>query len=153
MQNKNTSIEQIYKSQMIIWFALFMSQFVFILVIFMVKPEVLKLDLAKPILGENSIIPIAFAFMGILNLVISFVMKKNLLNDSVQHQNPALVQTAIVIACALCESISLFGFVLAFAFDYQYFFVWFLIGIVGMIFHFPKRESLHLATYQQSQKF
>lgn len=153
MENENIPTEQIYRTLMIIWFALFMSQFIFLVVIFVVKPQVFQFDLAKPVLGENAIIILAFAMFAFLNLIISFVMKKNLLNNSIKHQKPALVQTATIIACALCESISIFGFVLAFVFDYQYFFLWFIVGIVGMIFHFPKRESLHLATYQKSQKF
>ena len=138
---------------MIIWLALFVSQFIFLVIIFLVKPAIYQIDLSKPLLGENAIIILAFAFIGLFNLIISFVMKKNLLNSSVEHQNPALVQNALIIACALCESISLFGFVLAIAFDFQFFFLFFLIGIVGMIFHFPKREHLHSATFKKMQEF
>ncbi len=151
MQSENFSIEQIYKTELIIWFALLMSQIMFLLVIFLVKPEVYQFDFTKSPLGENAIIISAFALIAVLNLIISFVMKKNLLKNAVEHQNPGLVQNAMIIACALCESISLLGFVLAIAFAYQYFFIFFIVGIAGTIFHFPKRENLHQAVYKKSQ--
>jgi hypothetical protein len=152
MQNENISSEQTYKTLLTLWFSLFMSQFMFLLVIFMVKPEVFQFDLAKPLLGENGIIIILFAFIAIANLILSFFFKKRFINEAIEKQSVDFVQRAMIIGCALCESVSLFGFILAFIFDYQYFFIWFALGIVGMIFHFPKRENLHLATYKKSQK-
>ena len=153
MQNKQTSIEQRYKNLLIIWAAMLMSQFIFLLVIFLLKPEMFRLDFSKPLLGENQTIVIAFLFIALSNFVFSFVLKNNFLNRAAQEQNAGIVQTALIIAIALCEMISLFGFVLAFAFNYQYFFIWLALGILGIILHFPKRESLHLATYQKTKKF
>jgi hypothetical protein len=37
---------------------------------------------------------------------------------------------------------------MAFAFSYQYFFLWFALGILGMILHFPKRDNLIAAAYK-----
>jgi hypothetical protein len=48
----------------------------------------------------------------------------------------------------LCEAISLLGVALAFAFSYQYFFLWFALGILGTILHFPKRDNLVAASYK-----
>ncbi|MBK9162903.1 MAG: hypothetical protein IPM21_03185 [Acidobacteria bacterium] len=57
------------------------------------------------------------------------------------------VMTGLIVACAVCESISLMGFVLAIAFGYQYFFFWFIIGIIGIFMHFPRRQHLLEAVY------
>ena len=51
---------------------------------------------------------------------------------AIVEKKPQLVQTGIIIGCAFCEAISIFGMVLAFLFAYQYFFVWFGLGILGI---------------------
>jgi hypothetical protein len=58
------------------------------------------------------------------------------------------VQTAMIIGCALCESISLFGLLLVFLEGYQYFFLWFALAILGFVLHFPRRENLIAASYK-----
>jgi hypothetical protein len=60
-----------------------------------------------------------------------------------------MVQTGLIIAVALCEASSLFGLTLAFAFDYQYFFLWIILGILGIALHFPRRSELHAASYKK----
>ncbi len=149
MQNQNSNVEGQYKTLSIIWFALLMSQFILLAVIFFAKPEVFRLDFSKPPLGENPIMPLIFALLAISNLVISFVVRKKYISQAIAEQNTALVQTAMIIGCALCEAVSLFGVVLAFAFSYQYFFLWFALGILGIIFHFPKRDNLIAASYKK----
>ena len=127
-----------------------MSQFVLVGVIFFAKRDAYRFNFSEPFLGEDSLIILVFAFLAIALLIASFALKKRFLNMAIQSQNVNLVQTAVIVACALCEAISLFGVVLAFAFDYQYFFIFPAVGILGMIFHFPKRENIHSATYKKS---
>ena len=133
----------------IVWAALFMSQLLFLMLIFVVKPEVFRFDFSKPILGENSIMVAALAFVSLSSFGISFILKQKFLNQAVTEQNPAHVQTAMIIACALCESISLFGLILVFIEGYQYFFLWFALALLGFILHFPRRENLIAASYKR----
>jgi hypothetical protein len=142
------SVEPAYRTLTIVWFALLVSQAMLLLVIYFAKPEVFRFDFSKPLLGENSVIILIFAMLAISNLVISFVLSRKNLNQAVAAQSIGLVQTAMIIGCALCESISLFGVVLAFAYSYQYFFLWFALGILGTILHFPRRDNLIAATYK-----
>lgn len=151
MQSENSGIENQYKTLSILWFALLASQFMFLVVIFFVKPEAFNFDFKQPISGgESSVIVIALAGLGVMLFFMSFVFKFKFLKQSVDEQNPALVQTATIVACALCEAATLFGLVLAFAFAYQYFFLWFVLGILGIILHFPKRENLIAASYKKA---
>jgi hypothetical protein len=143
------SVEQVYKTIIVIWFALLVSQFLLLVVIYFAKPEIFKFDFSKPLLGENFLIIVVFALLAISTLGLSFVMSRKFLNQAVERQSIALVQTALVIGCALCEAVSLFGLVLVFAFSYQYFFLWFALGILGTILHFPKRDSLVAASYKR----
>ena len=149
MQNENINPEQAYRTLAIIWFALLVSQLMFLVVIFFAKPEVFKFDFTKPLLDENAPIVIIFAILALSNFVLSFVMKKRSYERAVTEQKIAFVQTGLITACALCEAISLFGMVLAFAFSYQYFFLWFALGILGIILHFPRCENVFAASYKR----
>ncbi|CAN5530160.1 hypothetical protein BH10ACI1_BH10ACI1_28990 [soil metagenome] len=149
MQNENINSEGAYRTLVIIWFALLMSQVMFLVVIFVAKPEVFKFDFTKPILGANAPIIIALTVLALANFGLSFVMKKRSYEQAVAEQKIAYVQTGLIIACALCEAISLLGIVLAFAFSYQYFFAWFALGILGILLHFPRRETVIAASYKK----
>ena len=143
------SVEQAYRTLVMVWSALLASQGLFLVIIYFMRPQVFKFDFSKPPLDENSTLIIASALLAIFDLVISFVMSRKHLNQSVAEQNIGLVQTAMITGCSLCESISVMGMILAFAYSYQYFFLWFALGILGMILHFPKRAHLIAASYKQ----
>jgi F0F1-type ATP synthase membrane subunit c/vacuolar-type H+-ATPase subunit K len=147
MQNSN--VEQNYKTLLIIWFALLASQFLFLVVIFFAKPEVYRFDFARPLFGENAVMIVAFAALALANFALSFIMKKRAYQQAVEKQEISYVQTGLVLACAFCESITLLGLVLAFAFAYQYFFLWFALGILGILLHFPRREDVIAASYKK----
>jgi hypothetical protein len=120
----------------------------FIFVLTQAKTELFKFDSTAPILGENAIFVIPFAILAFVNLGLSFIIRKRCNEQAVVEQNPRLVQTGLVIACAFCEAISLLGMVLAFAFSYHYFFAWFALGIFGILLHFPRRADLIAASYK-----
>jgi hypothetical protein len=122
---QNISAEQIYRTSVVIWLALLFSQLLFFVLIYFTKPELFRFDFSKPLVGgENSIFIIALAFVALTSVAMSFVLKAKFYNQAVNEQKPALIQSGLVVACALCEASALFGVVLAFAFDYQYFFLW-----------------------------
>jgi hypothetical protein len=147
MQNSN--VEQNYKTLLVIWAALLFSQIMLLVVVFFAKPEVFRFDFTKPLLGENAVLIIAFAFVAVANLALSFVMKKRAFQQAVEKQQIAYVQTGLILAYAFCEATSLLGMVLAFAFSYQYFFAWFALGILGIILHFPRRDDVVAAGYKK----
>lgn len=147
MQKQN--IHQQYQILALVWFVLLFAQAMFFVVIYFSKPELFNFDFSQPLLGENPIMPPVFAILAITNFIISFVMTKRCNEQAIATQNTKYVQTGLVIGCAFCESISLLGMVLAFAFSYQYFFLWFILGIVGIILHFPKRRHLIDASYRK----
>lgn len=148
MQNQNRNVEHLFRTLAIIWGILLLSQFMFIFVLTQATPELFKFDFSAPIFDENAIFVVAFAVMAIFNLVLSFVIKKRCYEQAAAEQKPQLVQTGLVIACAFCEAISLFGMVLAFAFSYKYFFAWFALGVFGILLHFPRRADLFAASYK-----
>lgn len=137
-----------YQTLLVVWVALLISQCLFLVLVFFVKPELFRLDPSVPLLGANSILVIALAAVSLIVLVLSFTMEKRFLDLSVDQQNVGFVQTGLIIACSLCEAISLFGVLLAFAADYSYFFLFSGLGILGTILHFPSRKNVLAASYK-----
>ncbi len=141
-QNDELAPEQFYKNLLIIWIALFLSQFLFLLVIYVAEPALFDFDFTKPVLDQNSLIIFIFAGAAFLNLALSLFFRKKFIGQAISDQNVFLLQTALIVGCALSETVSLFGMMLAFIASYQYFFAWVILGTVGMIFHFPLRKNV-----------
>lgn len=147
--NQNRNVEQFYRTLVIIWFALLNSQILFLVVLYFANPKIFGFDFSKSPLGENSLMIIILAVLGIFTFLLSFVLRKKFVQQAIGEQKIELVQTAMIIGCALCEATTLFGLVLAFAQNYQYFFLWFALGILGVILHFPRRDNLIAASYKR----
>ena len=149
MQNQDKNIEQIYRNHLILWSVVLMSQFIFLAVVFIVKPELLKFDFSKPLLDENAVLIIALAFFGVINLVLSFVIRAQFAKMAIAEQNVSLLQQGIIIGLAFSESVGIFGVILAFIDNYQYFFIWNALAILAIILHFPRRQNLLDVTYKR----
>jgi F0F1-type ATP synthase membrane subunit c/vacuolar-type H+-ATPase subunit K len=138
-----------YQILLIIWVSLLVSQLLFIAIVVLTKPNLFRFDLSQNPLEPSGAMILGFAVAAVTCVVLSFAFKRRLYERAVEAQDPAQVQSGLIIALALCEASSLFGLVLAFAFDYPYFFLWFALGVVGMLLHFPKQNDLIAAGYKQ----
>ncbi|HBE83405.1 MAG TPA: hypothetical protein DDW24_11560, partial [Blastocatellia bacterium] len=76
----------------------------------------------------------------------SFFFRRKAIEQGIAEQKPEYIQTALIIGCAFCEAISIIGLVLALVFEYQYFYLWLLVGFIGIFLHFPRRKKLVAAT-------
>ena len=148
MSEQRTDPEQAYKVFMTVWMALLVSQFLLAGVAFLARPELLRFDLTQPLLGENAVVIGVLALVSISVLAASFVLRGNFTSQGIDQQKVELVQTGLIVGCSLCEAVSLIGVFLAVAFTYQYFFLFSLLGIVGTVLHFPKRDDVHSATFR-----
>lgn len=148
MQNEKINPEQAYTTTVVIWAALVMSQMIFPVILYFVKPEMFRFDLTRPLLGENALAVGTIAAISLLSLVVSFTLRKRFVGQAIATSNIALVQTAMIVGSALCESISLFGLLVGIVFDYQYFFAFSIVGIVGTLLHFPRRGDVHAASFK-----
>lgn len=138
-----------YQTLVIIWGALLMSQVLFLVMLFVVKNELFQFRFDQPITGQSGAMVLGFAVVALTCVGFSFAFKKRFFERAVEEQKPELVQTGLIIAIALCEASSLIGLCLAFAFDYQYFFAWFILGIGGILAHFPNQSNLLAAGYKR----
>lgn len=141
--NHTTELDHKYRTLAIVWLILLMSQLVFIGVAFSVKGGMSgDVDGTETAETEPAIIA-AFALLAIVNFVLSFVMRRRAMRQAIEEKNVVHVQTGLVIGCALCESISIIGVVLAIAFAYPYFYLWIALGMFGIFLHFPRRKELY----------
>ena len=137
-----------YQSLVIIWGAILMSQIMFLVVLFVTKKELFEFRFDQPVTGQSGSMILGFAVVALTCVGFSFAFKRRFFERAVEQQEPNLIQTGTIIALALCEASSLIGLCLAFAFDYQYFFAWFILGIDGILFHFPRQNDLLAAGYK-----
>ncbi|MEP6787558.1 MAG: hypothetical protein ABJB40_03945 [Acidobacteriota bacterium] len=148
MQNQKINPNDAYQIFMVIWISLFVSQFLFVALAFFIKPELLRFDLSKPLLGSNMVVVLALAAIAIVDLALSFVVRNKFLTQSVAEQNIGLVQTALIAGCSLAEVIGMLGLLLALAFNYQYFFLFSALGMLAMVLHLPRRSDIAAASFK-----
>jgi len=149
MNETKPSLVAQYQTLLVLWAAILMSQIMLILVLFFTKKELFEFRFSQPIEGQSGSMILGFAVVAITCVGFSFAFKRRFLERAIEQQESKLVQTGLIIAFALCEAASLIGMSLAFAFDYQYFFVWFILGIVGTLLHFPRQSDLLAAGYKR----
>jgi uncharacterized membrane protein len=146
MPDKPVTVQ--YQTLVVIWLALLASQVMFLVAIYFVKPELFTIDLSRPPLGEQPLVTLAFIASAIVFLILSFVLARQHMRRAVEDQDAGCLQTGLVLGCALSEVPSLLGVILAFVWDYQFFFVWIILGALGVLFHFPRKSSLDAVTYR-----
>lgn len=146
-----TDIDQKHRTLAILWLILLFSQLLFVVVIYSAKGEIFSTDLSQPLLGENPPIIIGAAFLALTNFAVSFIMRKKAIERGIAEQKPEYVQTALILGSAFCEAISIIGLILAIAFNYQYFYLWLIVGFLGIFLHFPRRKHLYDASLNSRQ--
>ena len=138
-----------YQTLVVLWAAILMSQLMLIAVLFVTRKVLFEFRFDQPISGQSGSMILGFAVAAVTCVGFSFAFKRRFLERAIEQQEPKLVQTGLIIAIAVCEASSLFGMCLAFAFDYQYFFAWFALGITGTLLHFPRQNDLLATGYKQ----
>ena len=141
--------EQLHRTSVVLWFSLLSAQILFLVVVFVTKRELFNFDAAQPILSDEPVVPVIFAMLALMNLALSFFLKSQSVKRAHDERNPRHLQSGTIIACAFCESISIMGLVLAFAFNYQYFFAWFALGVFGILLHFPRKNDFLAAGFKK----
>lgn len=145
---ENPEIRQNYLKMLMVWSTLMSSQVLFFAIVTFNKPGLFPPDLSAPLLrsGNEAAVIASLAFLAICNVAISVFIKVSGTRKALSERNPSSLQTALVIGCAMCETTSVFGMILAFGFEYQFFFVWFIAGVLGILYHFPSKANVRLAT-------
>jgi O-antigen/teichoic acid export membrane protein len=137
---EETMLQARYRIQLIIWIAL-----IFAVVIFFVMTKVIG---TPPSAHDNPVLVWILMVLGALIIALSFLMKRRFMAQAVEQQSPATLQTALIIALALCESTALFGMVVFFATGSRYYYLFFIASVLGMLLHRPRRDQLRAVTFK-----
>lgn len=137
-----------YQTLLILWFALLMSIVLYFVVALLAVPDPEPGSAAAG--RSSSLLTFALAALGTFLVVLSFAVKRKLLERSVENQDVTLVQKALVLACAMCEATALMGVLERFIIGNSDYYLLFVVAAIGTALHFPRREQLQAATYKQS---
>ena len=149
MEKTKIDPREAHRTMVLIWFFILLSQVMFFVLLWFIKPDLMRFDLSEPFVTEKNFLQIlAATLVSIFSLIISFVRSKRFLDQAIAEQKIHLVQTALIVGCVLSDSITLMGVLLTFALDYQWFFLWFLLGIGSTILHYPSRKNIDAASYK-----
>lgn len=137
-----------YRTMLILWFALLLSIVMLFVMTIVAAPAPVDRDRE----ASTSVILFVLAGIGTFLVVLSFVIKRKVLQRSVEKQEPMLVQQAIVLACAMCEVSALLGVFESFAIGSGDHYVLFLVSAIGIALHFPKRDQLLAASWNEETR-
>jgi hypothetical protein len=143
-QDTPSSIDARYRTMLILWFAMFMSIGIYLAIALLFSPA--ESDAAD----SASAMPFTIAITAVsaVLVLLSLIVKRKVLQRSVELQQVALVQQALIIACVMCEAGAILGMVHRFMFATNYYYLLFLISAIGFVLHFPRREQLLSASYK-----
>ncbi len=139
--NEPATLEPRYRTMMILWFALLCSIGMFFLFAVLMAP-----DFA---VTENKMLTLTFFAVGTMAVIISRFVKQRFLSQAVEKQDVALVQTGMISAAALCEVAAMLGLMDWFITGNRYYYVLFIIAVIGTLLNFPRRDHLLAASYKK----
>jgi hypothetical protein len=137
--SKGMSVDGRYRTMLILWFAILMSVGIFFSITLVIE---------RPAAGNDNTLVWVFAALSIFPLLFSFVLKGKLLAQSVREQRPDIVQSALILSVALCETVSLFGLMVFFTTRTPYYYIFFIVSVIGILLHLPRRDQLLAASYK-----
>jgi hypothetical protein len=146
----NVDLNKRYQTLLVLWFALLMSIALYFVVALIAVPDAEPDSVSTA--RSTSLLTFALAALGSLLVVLSFAVKRKLLERSVDTQDVALVQKALVIACAMCEVTALIGLLERLIIRNSDYYLLFIVAAIGTALHFPRREQLQAATFKASGK-
>lgn len=145
---ENPEVRQNFLKMMLVWSTLLSSQILFFVIVTFNQPGIFPPDPSQsPVReGNEMVLIVAFLLFALMNIGISVLIKVFGTKKALEERSVGPLMTAMVVGCALCETTSVFGMILAFGLNYPYFFVWFILGALGILYHLPKKAHVRLAT-------
>ena len=138
-QQVEDQVEARHKVFLILWFALFMSVMLLLVLVVVVGTK------GTP----NPTLSYALLGIGLMTVLVSFLLKQQLAQKAINNNDIAALQSAHVVGLALCESAALFGVVDRFVTASQTSWFLFAISALGILLHFPKKDQIRAVSYKQ----
>lgn len=90
---------------------------------------------------------LGFALIGVafMSVIGSVLIKLRVVQRAIEKRDAAMLQTGYIVSFALCESAAIWGVVGHFVAGTSYYYFSFALGVLGMLFHFPKKDDVRAA--------
>ena len=132
------------RTMRILWAAFVASVGLYALVAYLAAP----VNEAGGAGGEESPLIYIFFALGLSSIAASYLLRQNFYGKAERERQPALVQTGLIVALALCEVAALLGLVALFALGNPLAYSLFVLAVVGQLLHFPRRDQLLAASHK-----
>jgi len=139
MNSDQRTINDRYRTMLILWFAMAMSLVLWLVLIHFINTT-------NPV---NLKLGFLLVCLGLVPMSSSFLVKQVLLGRAIERQDAMVVQQAYVTAWALCEAAALLGLLAHFVAASPHYYVGFAVGGVGIVLHFPQKKHLLAASGQE----
>lgn len=140
------AVEKRHRSLLIVWAAMLTSLGLYVALAVVLAPSV-----GEPGATANDMIGLALLGVGGACVLASFIIKQRLLSRAVGEQRPELASTAYIVSFALAEVAGVLGLASAFVAGGGFFYILFVISAVGLLLHFPRRDDLAAASYEEER--
>ena len=90
----------------------------------------------------------ALGALALSSVAASFVLKSGFYKRAAERQEPAQLQTGLILALVLCETAALMGFAGLFLTRCDYAYALLALGALGEALHFPRRGEVLSAYYR-----
>ena len=137
-QQVEDRVEARHKVFLILWFALLVSVMLFLVLVLVAGSK----GTPNPTLSH------ALLGIGSMTVLVSFLLKQQMVQKAVNHKDIAALQSAHIVSLALCESAALFGVLDRFVTASQTSWFLFAISAIGILLHFPKKDYIRAVSYK-----
>lgn len=134
-----------YRTLLIIWAGLSEIPLTFLLVLYLTQAEIFVFDLSAPFVGDRYILIPFAVLLSVFDLCLAYRQHKRYLRQAIVDKDPELVRKALIFAGAKTVGLGVYGFFLAWIFDYPYFIFWIIVSFVATLCYFPRRSCLAAA--------
>jgi predicted MFS family arabinose efflux permease len=132
-------VEARHKVFLILWFALFVSVMLLLVLVIVAGSN------GTP----NPTLSYALLGIGSMTVLVSFVLKRQLVQKAINNDNITALLNAHIFVLALCESAALFGVLDHFLTASVTSWFLFAIAALGILLHFPQKDYIRAVSYKQ----
>jgi hypothetical protein len=130
----NEKIALRIRTMRILWLALMMSiGSYFLYSMFVFKPGDRQL---------NNTLSLILVIAGMFATIVSVLVRQKIVSIAIERKNELLVQQGYIVAWALCEASALMGLVDFLVTGNRFYYVPFVIGLLGDLINFPRRQDV-----------
>jgi hypothetical protein len=138
--NNQANIELRLRTMRILWIALLMSIPIYYVFTLLRGPS--------ENIAPNRTLSLVLLGVAVSTTLISFLIRNSLLSKASDRQQLPMVQQAYIVTWAITEVAALLGMLDFFVTGDRYCYLLFIIAVLGMLLHYPRRDAVLNAAFK-----